>query len=56
MFRRLVDALRGGALVPLLADRDLTTTGIEPGPGHAARVAPGPAAAGGGDGVRAVSL
>lgn len=45
VFRRLIGALRAGALVPLLADRDLTSTGIEVTlAGHAARVAPGPAA------------
>ena len=45
VFGQLVEALRAGALVPLLADRDLTSTGIEVRlAGHAARVAPGPAA------------
>lgn len=44
-FRQLVRALRDGGLVPLLADRDLTSTGVEVAfCGHPARMAPGPAA------------
>lgn len=46
VFRELVRALRAGnALVPLLADRDLTAKGVEVTLlGHRARVAAGPAA------------
>lgn len=45
VFERLEAALRAGALVPLLADRDLTSTGLEVTlAGHRARVAAGPAA------------
>ncbi len=46
VFRDLVRVVRaGGSLVPLLADRDLTTRGIEVDLcGHRARVAAGPAA------------
>lgn len=44
-FRQLVRAVRAGGLVPLLADRDLTSTGVEVTfCGHPARMAPGPAA------------
>jgi KDO2-lipid IV(A) lauroyltransferase len=40
----LAEALRGGAFVPLLADRDLTRTGLEVTLcGHRARLPPGPA-------------
>lgn len=46
VFRELVRALKGGdVLVPLLADRDLTSKGVEVGLlGERARVAAGPAA------------
>jgi KDO2-lipid IV(A) lauroyltransferase len=46
VFRTLIGHARGGAVViPLLADRDLTAAGVEVDLfGHAARVAPGPAA------------
>jgi len=46
VFRNLLRAVKGGgALVPLLADRDLTSRGIEVDMfGHRARVAAGPAA------------
>lgn len=46
VFRRLVGIVRAGnALVPLLADRDLTSSGVEVDLcGHRARVAAGPAA------------
>ena len=45
VFTALQAAVHAGALVPLLADRDLTATGIEVDLcGHRARVAPGPAA------------
>jgi phosphatidylinositol dimannoside acyltransferase len=54
VFRRLVSAVkRGGRLVPLLADRDLTARGIEvQWWGHAARVAAGPAALASATGAR----
>lgn len=43
-FRQLVRMVRGGGLVPLLADRDLTSKGVEVDLcGHRARVAAGPA-------------
>src|SRR6185436_4148542 len=45
VFRELTKACRAGALVPLLADRDLTNGGIEVDfCGHRARMAVGPAA------------
>jgi KDO2-lipid IV(A) lauroyltransferase len=46
VFRTLVArAKRGGSVIPLLADRDLSSGGLEVSLfGHAARVAPGPAA------------
>ncbi len=45
VFEQLAAALRAGALVPLLADRDLTSSGLEVDlAGRRARVAPGPAA------------
>jgi len=45
VFGRLVRAVRAGAFVPLLADRDLTDTGLEVDfCGHRAAMAPGPAA------------
>lgn len=46
VFRRLVRGARGGhRIVPLLADRDLTASGVEVDlAGHRARVAAGPAA------------
>lgn len=44
-FRTLVRTLHGGGLVPLLADRDLTDSGVEVQLcGHPARMASGPAA------------
>ncbi|GMA85202.1 hypothetical protein GCM10025868_04520 [Angustibacter aerolatus] len=44
-FGPLLRALRAGRLVPLLADRDLTASGVEVDLlGERARVAPGPAA------------
>lgn len=44
-FRQLVRTLRDGGFVPLLADRDLTSTGVEVTLcGEDARMAPGPAA------------
>ena len=44
VFERLEAAARGGAFVPLLADRDLTSRGLEVDlAGHRARVAVGPA-------------
>ncbi len=43
VFTSLVRALRGGGLVPLLCDRDLSRTGLEVDlAGHRARVAAGP--------------
>jgi KDO2-lipid IV(A) lauroyltransferase len=53
VFRRLVETVRAGsALVPLLADRDLTSHGIEVELfGEPARVAAGPAALTAGDGA-----
>jgi len=45
VFGRLVRAVRAGAFVPLLADRDLTRTGVEVDfCGQRAAMAPGPAA------------
>jgi phosphatidylinositol dimannoside acyltransferase len=45
VFERLQDAVRGGAIVPLLADRDLSSTGVEVDLcGRRAAVAAGPAA------------
>ncbi|MGB7447559.1 MAG: phosphatidylinositol mannoside acyltransferase [Ornithinimicrobium sp.] len=45
VFGRLVRAVRAGAFVPLLADRDLTHTGVQVKfCGHEARMASGPAA------------
>ncbi len=44
VFTSLVRTLRGGGLVPLLCDRDLSRTGVEVDlAGHPARVAAGPA-------------
>lgn len=43
-YAKLVDALRGGGFVPLLADRDLTSNGVEVDLlGHRIRAATGPA-------------
>ena len=45
VFRSLLEAARGPAVIPLLADRDLTRRGVEVAfCGHAARMAVGPAA------------
>lgn len=45
VYAQLREALAGGALVPLLADRDLSRSGVEVDfVGHSARMAPGPAA------------
>ena len=54
VFRRLVSAVkRGGRLVPLIADRDLTAHGLEVRWwGHTARVAAGPAALASATGAR----